>query len=180
MVTALPDNEVKEILYHAMPNFWRKKMTKQGYNYLDRSIQEMSGFFETRVENLGTPAPPTAVKSLNKKNKKKNNKKRKAVFYEDSDEGCSEEEKPAKKKKFCQYHGKCSHSTDECTTIKALIKKNKSYKSKGFKKGSEKMHTKHKVNALIEKKLKKAFKGNKKRKQELHTFEKMEVSESEK
>ena len=30
MVTALPDDEVKEILYHAMPNLWRKKMTKQG------------------------------------------------------------------------------------------------------------------------------------------------------
>ena len=38
MVTALPDDEVKEILYHAMPNLWRKKMTEQGYNYLDRSI----------------------------------------------------------------------------------------------------------------------------------------------
>ena len=52
IVTALPDDEVKEILYHAMPNLWRKKMTKQGYNYLDRSIQKMSGFFATRVENL--------------------------------------------------------------------------------------------------------------------------------
>ena len=28
MVTALPDDEVKEILYHAMPNSLRKKMTK--------------------------------------------------------------------------------------------------------------------------------------------------------
>ena len=25
MVTVLPDNDVKEILYHAMPNWWRKK-----------------------------------------------------------------------------------------------------------------------------------------------------------
>ena len=57
MVTARPDNEVKEILYHTMPCLWRKKMTKQGYNFLDRSIQEVSGFFETRVENLETPAP---------------------------------------------------------------------------------------------------------------------------
>ena len=28
MVTALPADEVKEILYHTMPNSWRKKMTK--------------------------------------------------------------------------------------------------------------------------------------------------------
>ena len=52
MVTALPNNEVKEILYRAISSLWRQKMTKQGYNYLDRSIQETSGFFETRVENL--------------------------------------------------------------------------------------------------------------------------------
>ena len=39
MVTDLPDDEVKEILYHTMPNLWRKKMNKQEYNYLDMSIQ---------------------------------------------------------------------------------------------------------------------------------------------
>ena len=71
MVTALPDDEVKEILYHAMPNLWRKKMTEQEYNYLDRSIQEISGFFETRIDNLETPAPPPAIRSLTRKRKRK-------------------------------------------------------------------------------------------------------------
>ena len=52
MVTALPDDEVKEILYHAIPNSWREKFTEQRYNYLDRSIQKMSGFFETRTLRL--------------------------------------------------------------------------------------------------------------------------------
>ena len=46
MITALPDDKVKEILNHPMPNSWRKKMTKQAYNYLDRSIQETSCFFQ--------------------------------------------------------------------------------------------------------------------------------------
>ena len=64
MIKALTDDEVKEILYHAMSNTWRKKMTKQGYNYLDMSIQEMSGFFETRVWSLKTPAAPSAIRSL--------------------------------------------------------------------------------------------------------------------
>ena len=75
MITALPDDEVKEILYHAIPNFWRKKMTEQGYNYLDRSIQEMLGFFETWVEDIETPAPPLAVRSLPRNKDKKNSKK---------------------------------------------------------------------------------------------------------
>ena len=84
MVTALPDDEIKKILYHAMPDSWSKKMTDQGFNYLGRSIQVMSSFFETRVENLETLALPPALRSLSRKKKKKNSKKRKAVSSEDS------------------------------------------------------------------------------------------------
>ena len=105
MVTALPDDEVKEILYHTMPYLQRKKITKQGYNCLERSIQEMPGFLETRVENLETPAPPSAVRSLPKKKKKKNtSKKRKATSFEDSDNDSSDNEKKTSKKKFFQYY----------------------------------------------------------------------------
>ena len=148
-------------------------MTEQGYNYLDRSIQEMLCFFETRVENLETPVPPAAVRSLTRKKKKKNSRKRIAVSFEDSDEESADNKKPSSRKKFCEYHENCSNSTDECTIFKTLIKKAKSNKSKGFRKGGEKTYTKHEVNVLIEKKLKKAFKARKKRKQELHTFGKM-------
>ena len=178
MFTALPHDEVKQILYHAMPNWWRKKLTKEGYNYLDRSIQEMSGFFETMVENLETPVPPPAVRSLTRKKKKKKSQKQKAVSFEHSNKDSSDDEKPSNRKKFCQYHGKCSHSMDECTILKALIKKAKPNKSKGFRKGGKKKYLKHEVNVLIEKMLKKAFNGRKKRKHELLTFEKMEVSGS--
>ena len=41
MVTVLPGNEAKEILYHAIPNLWRKKMIKQGHKYLDDTIQKI-------------------------------------------------------------------------------------------------------------------------------------------
>ena len=93
MVTALPDDEVKEILYHTMTNLWRMKMTKQEHNFLDRSIQEMLDFFETRVENLETPALRPALRSLTRKEKKKNSKKRKAVSFEDSDKDSSDDKK---------------------------------------------------------------------------------------
>ena len=33
LVTSLPDDYIKEILYHAMPNMWKKKMVEQEYNY---------------------------------------------------------------------------------------------------------------------------------------------------
>ena len=67
MVTALPDDEGREIFYHAMLNLWKKKMASQEYNNQDRSIQEISGFYEIQVESLETPASPTAVKSLPRK-----------------------------------------------------------------------------------------------------------------
>ena len=37
-VNALSEDKVKEILYHAMPNTWKKKMMEQGYSYLDSDI----------------------------------------------------------------------------------------------------------------------------------------------
>ena len=80
-----------------MPNLWRKKTTKQRYNYLDRSILEMSGFFKTRLENLETPALPPAVRSLIRKKEKKNSKKKKAVSCENH----SDDKKSPNKKKFC-------------------------------------------------------------------------------
>ena len=76
-----------------MPNLWKKKMTEQAYNYLDMSIQEMSGFFKT-PENLETPAPPAAVRSLTRQKKKKNSKKQKAISFGDSDEDSSDDKKP--------------------------------------------------------------------------------------
>ena len=54
MIIVLPDDEVKETLYHAIPNLWRKRMTKQRNYFVDGSIQEISGFFERRIENPET------------------------------------------------------------------------------------------------------------------------------
>ena len=130
------------------------------------------------VENLETPAPPPAVRSLSRKKKKKNSKKWIAVSCEDSDEVSSENEKPPSKKKFCQYNEKCSRCTDEYTTLKALIKKAKFNKSKGHRKGGKETYTKHKVNVLIEKELNKAFKGRKKCKQEMEVSEYEESDQS--
>ena len=44
---------------------------------------------------------------------------------------------------------------DSCTTLKALTKKVKSNRSKGYRKRGEKTYIKHEVNVPIEKKLKK-------------------------
>ena len=38
LVTSLPDDDIKEILYYTIPNKWEKKMVEQGYNYLEGPI----------------------------------------------------------------------------------------------------------------------------------------------
>ena len=99
-MVALPDDEVKEILYQAMPNLC--------YNYLDRSIKGIKYFFEIRIGHLEGPAPPPIVKSLPIINKNKTSTKWKASCYGDSIIHPLEDEKSSVRKKFHQYYGKYS------------------------------------------------------------------------
>ena len=174
LVTSLPDDDIKEILYHAMQFTWEKKMVEQGYNYLDCSIHSMAELFETRIENLEKSIPP-GVPLINNRKSKKGSKKSKAVTFnnyedKDSDEGLSG-------KKFCQYHSTCGHTTDQCTTLEALIKKAKQKKSKHFDKKNRVI--KHEVNAMVQKQVKKTLKQKKrKRTEELRGLEKMSASYS--
>ena len=40
------------MIYHSMPIPWENMMTEQGFNYINSTLEEMTGFFKTRVENL--------------------------------------------------------------------------------------------------------------------------------
>ena len=170
----------REILYNAMPNLLKKKMTKQRYNYVDMSFQEMSGFIETRVESLETPAPPPAIRRRpRKKNRKFPSNKKLSPLRILTKISQTTRKLQARRNSVSIMKNAVILRTNACTTLKSLIKKAKSNTSKGYRKGGEKAYTKHEVNILIEKKLEKAFKGRKKRKQELHSFEKIEVLGSE-
>ena len=82
VVSSPPDDDIKEILYRAMPNAWKKKMVEQGYNYLDDPIYSMAEFFKRRIENLEKSILPNVLTRNNKKNKK-GYKKRKLVNFGD-------------------------------------------------------------------------------------------------
>ena len=126
LVKSLPDDDIKEILYQPIPNQWEKKMVEQGYNNLGGSIHSMEEFFETRIENLEKSIPPS-VTSRNNKRSKKGSKKRKAVTFNNSDD--EDLNQGQKGKKFCQYHGTCRHTTDQCTMLKSLVKRAKQKKA---------------------------------------------------
>ena len=175
-VVALSDDELKDVLYVAMPDSYQRKMTEQGYNYLDPavSLHTMTDFFEARCENLES-------KKKSKKGKKGSKKSKSVLFSEASDEEFSEDEKSTKK--YCAYHGLCSHTSDACDTLKELIKrdKKKSKFSKNNKGKGKKTYSKHEVNALVDKRVKKFLKnGKKKKRHEVNEFQQLEVSEDEK
>ena len=52
LVALLPDDDIKKILYHAIPKPWKKKIVEQRYNYLDGPIHSMAEFYETRIEKF--------------------------------------------------------------------------------------------------------------------------------
>ena len=171
-VNPLPEDEVKEILYHTMPNMWKKKMVEQGYNYIDGSIQNMTEFFETRIANLERF---DSKKDSNKeKINNKANKKGKHSNNNVSDRKNSQGTETGKK--YCQYQCTCGHSTNECTLVKPLVHKEKMKKQKSSK---ERKYTKHEVNILVERNMKKALKKRKKQcEEEFRAFKSMNVSDS--
>ena len=79
------------------------------------------------------------------------------MTFDDSKDDDSEEER--KGKKFCQYHGTCGHTTEECTTLKALVKQAKQKKGKHFQK--KKRFTKHEVNIMVQNQMGKTMKQKK-------------------
>ena len=125
-------------------------MVEQGYNYLDDPIHSVAEFFETRIENLEKSIPPS-VPSSNRKRKKKGYKKRKAVTFNNSDDENSDQGHPGNT--FCQSHITCGHTTDQCTTLKALVNQAKQKKGKYF--DNKKRFIKHEVNAMVQKPVKK-------------------------
>ena len=89
LVISLRDDDIKEFLYRAMPNTWKKKMIEQGYSYLDGPIHSMAGFFATRIKKLKKSIPPCVSsrnKKKSKKESKKESKKRKLVTFGDSED----------------------------------------------------------------------------------------------
>ena len=131
-------------------------MIELGFNYADSTIKEMTGLFETRVENLEP-----------KENRKKffvaSKKSRKALKIrkrEDSDSSVVESSEEGNKahrptRKYCILHGKCSHFTDNCKDLRAMVVKHKQKKKKKFKNYGK---SNKELNALIEKKFQKFVK----------------------
>ena len=106
-------------------------MIEQGFNYADCTIKEMTDLIETRVENLG-PREDRKKSTVASKKTKRSLKKRKredsdSSVVESSDES-TDNRRPVRK--YCILHGKCSHFTDNCKDLRAMVLKYKQRKNK--------------------------------------------------
>ena len=140
-----------------------------------------SNFFETRVVNLEPKEEKNKSSAGTKKSNKKSLKKKK---QEDSD-SCvvesSEESTEACRpsKKYCILQSKCSHSTDSCRDLCAMVNKHKQKKKKKNFRNYGKSNKE--LNALIEKRFQKFVKNKKRRKieAELQHFHEMQIYDDE-
>ena len=189
--TILENDEIKDILHHACPKSWQDQMTTLGFNFPEKTIEDMIEFCE-RFEQIEDDVIPKKKKSSRKESSsslsKKTTRKRKTVSF-NSSSSSSDDSSEDEKFKWCKYHGKCAHTTDECEDIERMCKEDKKRKRRtrfNDRKRDVKRRTKYvkksEVNALAVKKIKKYLKQKKKAKKttdELRNFEKLSVSSEE-
>ena len=189
--TILENDEIKDILHHACPKSWQDQMTTLGFNFPEKTIEDMIEFCE-RFEQIEDDVIPKKKKSSRKESSsslsKKTTRKRKTVSLSSSSSS-SDDSSEDEKFKWCKYHGKCAHTTDECEDIERMCKEDKKRKRRtrfNDRKRDVKRRTKYvkksEVNALAVKKIKKYLKQKKKAKKttdELRNFEKLSMSSEE-
>ena len=188
----LETDELKDILHHACPSSWQDQMTKLGFNFPDKTIDQMIEFCE-RFERIEDDVIPKKKKSSRKESSssssKKTTRKRKKVSFSTSSSDSSDESSDDGKFKWCKYHGKCAHTTDECEDVERMCKEAKKRKRRfndrrrDVNKRRSKYVKKSEVNALAVKKIKKYLQKKKRAKKttdELRNFEKLSVSSDEK
>jgi hypothetical protein len=114
----LQPDEIVDILCHGCPSSWNKELTRQGKDPVDMTVYQILEFFENQEQ---TEDFHLVENKNDKKNSSNNNNKSKNKRKSDSDDSS----------KYCMLHGKGSHSTDECKTLKSEAKRLKDGKSKG-------------------------------------------------
>ena len=140
-VTALPDDELVDLLEFGVPSSWQKQMLLQNFDPLDSTLEDFTTFCE-RLENVAeeTPSKPASKssKSENPPSKKRKGSKGNPIQTPD---------------KWCLLHGHCSHTTDGCNVLKAQAERMKQNRSNG----SNHQAKKQELNALVDKAAAKAY-----------------------
>lgn len=111
------DDELIDIISYGTPKSWAKEMDRQGFDPMDKNIEDVIAFME-QLE---------ASDDFDRNHdSKKQDKKPAAKKHDKSSKGSSNREL-----KYCEVHGKCGHTTAECRTKKAKTSNGDRKDSKG-------------------------------------------------
>ena len=139
-------------------------MTTLGFNFPEKTIEDMIEFCEC-FEQIEDDVIPKKKKSSRQESSSSSSKKttRKRITVSlSSSSSSSDDSSEDERFKWCKYHGKCAHTTDECEDIERMCKEDKKRKRRtrfNDRKRDVKRRTKYvkksEVNALaVKKKLK--------------------------
>ena len=114
----IPNDEILEHLEFAIPNSWQKQMVLQGFNTLERTMEDFIEFCE-RLEFSESIYDSSHSHTGQKARAKSGDEK--------SDSKVSAEKGHSKKRKtqfYCLYHGEnTTHDTNDCKVLKAQAEK---------------------------------------------------------
>jgi len=108
------DDEFIDIILYGTPGSWAREMERQGFDPMDHTAEEVVAFMEQLESAEVHDKASTKVDSKKSSDKSASSKKK------SSKEGSNKKET-----KFCEIHGHCAHTTEECRSNK----NNKRYKS---------------------------------------------------
>ena len=111
----MSQDELIDILIYATPRSWMRKMDRQGFDPVVKTLPEVVNFME-RIEQAEDSEGPR-IDHAQKSTSNSNGKSKKAKT------------KGGHGSKFCLVHGKCSHSSDECEVLKKRVEDYKSGKN---------------------------------------------------
>ena len=162
---ALSNEEIADILLYGTPKSWQKEMERQGFDPMEKTLNQVVGFMERMEATEEHGASSTTVKVAKTAKKK------------------SPSGKPNKGKSeyYCSHHGKnFSHDSAQCFVLhpekkqKSSSNKNKSWSRKAAENQNK---TKSDLNAYVQAEIAKGIK--KAVRKELASFEKKRKADSE-
>ena len=181
----LTNDDVQDILEHAVPNSWRQEMTRQGFNPTEHTASEFVEFCErleaTEGNHHGTKSNnnPTGEDTDAKQRAKTSaggKRKRGQNNHQNAQNNNNNNNNKIRTGKWCVYHQTDSHDTGECKVVLAQAKKMRatyeatSSESKNFawnrKDNERKKKQKEELHAMMAEAMASVFEKNKKKKEE--------------
>ncbi len=104
---SLSTDELLDIILYGVPKSWVREMDRQGFDPMLNTLDTVITFLE-QIESAEEAEGKRANTDNQSGNKKNNKSNKKAKGSSDNGKG----------QKYCSYHGKGNHSSDECNKLR--------------------------------------------------------------